>query len=157
MRKIFIFLLIAMFAATFAGTFAGTAFAHGGKSHQLLGTVKELHENHLVVTATDGHQARVALAKTTRYEKDMKPATRAALVVGARVSIQLTEDNKTAVKVKIGAAQAPAQVVDPVCGMKIDPKTAAGSSTHAGKTYYFCSKEEKAKFDKNPAAYLKKG
>jgi Cu+-exporting ATPase len=151
MRRIFVFLIIATFAA-------GAAFAHGGKSHQLLGTVKELHENHLVVTATDGHQATVALAKATKYEKDTKPATRAALAPGVRVSIQLTEDNKTAVKVKIGAAPAAntAQVVDPVCGMKIDPKTAAGTSTHAGKIYYFCSKDEKAKFDKNPAAYLKK-
>lgn len=153
MRRIFVLLLI----ATFAATFGGTAFAHRGKSHQLLGTVKELHENHLVVTATDGHQATVALAKTTKYEKDMKPATRAALVVGSRVSIQLTEDDKTAVKVKIGAAPTPAQVVDPVCGMKIDPKTAAGTSTHAGKTYWFCSKDEKAKFDTNPGTYTKKG
>ena len=153
MRRIFVLLLI----ATFAATFGGTAFAHGGKSHLLLGTVKELHENHLVVTATDGHQATVALAKTTKYEKDMKPAPRAALVAGVRVSIQLTEDNKTAVKVKIGAAPAnTAQVVDPVCGMKVDPK-AAPTSVHAGKTYYFCSKEDKAKFDKNPGAYLKKG
>ena len=150
MRRIFVLLLIATFAA-------GAAFAHGGKSHQLLGTVKELHENHLVVTATDGHQATVALAKTTKYEKDMKPVTRAALVVGSRVSIQLTEDDKTAVKIKIGTAPTPAQVLDPVCGMKIDPKTAGGTSTHAGKAHYFCSKDEKAKFDKNPGAYIKKG
>lgn len=149
MRKTLVLLLIATFAA-------GAAFAHGGKSHQLLGTVKGLHENHLVVTATDGHQATVALTKATLYEKDKKPATRAALVTGARVSIQLTEDNKSAVKVKIGAAPVQAQVVDPVCGMKIDRKTAP-TSTHAGKTYYFCSKDDKAKFDKNPAAYLKKG
>jgi Cu+-exporting ATPase len=49
------------------------------------------------------------------------------------------------------------QVTDPVCGMKIDPKTAAGKSVYAGKTYYFCSAEEKAKFDKDPEKYLKKG
>lgn len=155
MRKVFILLLI----ATFAATFAGTAFAHGGKSHKLLGTVKELHENRLVVTATDGHVATVTLAETTTYEKEMKPATRADLAPGVRVSIQLTEDDKTAVKVRIGAAPAAntAQAVDPVCGMKVDPKSAAGTSTHAGRTYYFCSKEEKARFDKNPGAYLKKG
>ncbi|HBL30657.1 MAG TPA: YHS domain-containing protein [Acidobacteria bacterium] len=46
-------------------------------------------------------------------------------------------------------------VTDPVCGMKIDPKTAAGKSTYAGKTYYFCSKDEKEKFDKDPEKYLK--
>jgi YHS domain-containing protein len=155
MRKVFILLLI----ATFAATFAGTAFAHGGKSHQLLGTVKLLHENHLVVTTQGGQEKTVTLAKTTQYEKDRKAVKRSDLVAGARVSIQLTEDDKTAVKVKIGAAPAAntAQVVDPVCDMKVDPRTAAGSSTLAGKTYYFCSKEEKAKFDKNPAAYLKKG
>lgn len=103
MRNLFVVLLIATLAAGAAST-ASPAFAHGGKSHQLLGTVKSLHENHLVVTATDGHEATVTLTETTRYEKDKKPATRAALVAGVRVSIQLTEDDKTAVKVKIGAA-----------------------------------------------------
>lgn len=56
------------------------------------------------------------------------------------------------------AGQAPAGLVtDPVCGMKIDPKTAAGKSTYDGKTYYFCSADEKAKFDKDPEKYVKKG
>src|SRR5690348_6776623 len=35
---------------------------------------------------------------------------------------------------------APAQVVDPVCGMTVDPASAAGSHVHDGTTYYFCSK-----------------
>jgi Cu+-exporting ATPase len=30
-------------------------------------------------------------------------------------------------------------VRDPVCGMDIDPATAAASEEHEGKTYYFCS------------------
>ena len=89
------FLLVAVFVA-------GAAFAHGGKSHQLLGTVKELHENHLVVTTTDGHEATVMLTQETQYEKDKKPAKRSDLVAGVRVSVQLTEDDKNAVKVKIG-------------------------------------------------------
>jgi len=42
---------------------------------------------------------------------------------------------------------------DPVCGMKVNPKT-AHSSTYKGKTYYFCSPEEKTEFDKNPAKYV---
>ena len=95
MRKILVFLLVAAFAA-------GAAFAHGGKTHQLLGTVKELHENHLVVTATDGHEATVTLTPNTQFEKDKKPAKRSDLAKGTRVSIQLTEDDKSAVKVKIG-------------------------------------------------------
>ena len=43
---------------------------------------------------------------------------------------------------------------DVVCGMQVDPAKAAGSSVHAGKTYYFCSKGCKAKFDANPALYF---
>lgn len=55
------------------------------------------------------------------------------------------------------AAAAPAQVVDPVCGMKIDPAKAAAQSVYQGKTYYFCDKGEKEKFDADPAKYAKKG
>jgi Cu+-exporting ATPase len=39
------------------------------------------------------------------------------------------------------------QVVDPICGMTIDPKNAAGVSERNGKTYYFCSISCKEKFD----------
>ena len=46
---------------------------------------------------------------------------------------------------------------DPVCGMDVDPKTAAGKSTYQGKTYYFCSPGCKRAFDKEPEKYLKPG
>ena len=45
-------------------------------------------------------------------------------------------------------------VVDPVCGMEIDPQTAAGSSQYMGKTYYFCSPGCKQDFDKDPERYV---
>lgn len=44
---------------------------------------------------------------------------------------------------------------DVVCGMQVDPAKAAGSSVYNGKTYYFCSKVCKTKFDANPAQYVK--
>ena len=44
---------------------------------------------------------------------------------------------------------------DPVCHMDVDPKNAAAQSKHQGQTYYFCSKGCKAKFDANPAQYVK--
>jgi Cu+-exporting ATPase len=37
-------------------------------------------------------------------------------------------------------------VTDPVCGMKIDPQTAAGRSERDGQTYYFCSPVCKERF-----------
>ena len=44
---------------------------------------------------------------------------------------------------------------DPVCGMEIDEKAAAGKSEYEGKTYYFCSSGCKKTFDANPAKYVK--
>jgi Cu+-exporting ATPase len=45
-------------------------------------------------------------------------------------------------------------VKDPVCGMMIDEKTAAGQSEYAGTTYYFCAPICKQRFDQNPAQYV---
>jgi YHS domain-containing protein len=45
-------------------------------------------------------------------------------------------------------------VKDPVCGMQIDPKKAAGHSDYEGKTYYFCSPPCKVAFDKHPEKYV---
>ncbi len=44
---------------------------------------------------------------------------------------------------------------DPVCGMEVNPKAAAGTSIYQGKTYYFCSVEDKQAFDKEPQRYIK--
>ena len=43
---------------------------------------------------------------------------------------------------------------DPVCGMTVDPATAAGQAEHGGATYYFCSNHCKHKFTANPDQYL---
>ena len=44
---------------------------------------------------------------------------------------------------------------DVVCGMQVDPAKAAGTSQYNGKTYYFCSKSCKTRFDANPVQYAK--
>lgn len=49
-----------------------------------------------------------------------------------------------------------AVAVDPVCGMTVNPDSAAGSSEHSGKTYYFCSTNCLTKFREDPEAFLKK-
>src|ERR1044071_6271975 len=43
--------------------------------------------------------------------------------------------------------------VDPVCGMTVDPASAAGSSEYDGRTYWFCSAGCKQRFDADPAKY----
>ncbi len=45
---------------------------------------------------------------------------------------------------------------DPVCGMQIDEKKAAGKSDYRGQTFYFCSPGCKERFDRNPEQYANK-
>jgi len=45
---------------------------------------------------------------------------------------------------------------DPVCGMKVDEKSANFKSEKGSKTYYFCSSSCKETFEKNPEKYTKK-
>jgi Cu+-exporting ATPase len=44
-------------------------------------------------------------------------------------------------------------VKDPICGMMIDPVTAAGKSDYSGQTYYFCAATCKQTFDADPAKH----
>ena len=46
------------------------------------------------------------------------------------------------------------KAVDPVCGMSVDPATAAATREYGGVTYYFCNPGCADKFAQNPAAYL---
>jgi Cu+-exporting ATPase len=46
-----------------------------------------------------------------------------------------------------------ASVKDPVCGMQVDPATAAASEVHDGRTYPFCSLACRDQFLADPGAY----
>jgi Cu+-exporting ATPase len=47
-----------------------------------------------------------------------------------------------------------ARMIDPVCGMKVTPETAAGAWEYEGTTYYFCSIGCMARFREEPGDYL---
>jgi Cu+-exporting ATPase len=49
---------------------------------------------------------------------------------------------------------APAEVVDPVCGMTISPDEAVGHIEHSGRTYYFCAQSCLDRFRADPEAFL---
>ena len=48
-------------------------------------------------------------------------------------------------------------VIDPVCGMTVDPHTTLHRHTHQGRPYYFCSAGCRAKFAADPQKYLSPG
>lgn len=45
-------------------------------------------------------------------------------------------------------------VIDPVCGMNVDPQKTAHHATHDGETFHFCSARCREKFVASPATYL---
>ena len=47
-----------------------------------------------------------------------------------------------------------AMVIDPVCGMRIDPDDAVATVEFDGETYYFCSEACRDAFVADPAAYI---
>ena len=48
----------------------------------------------------------------------------------------------------------PLTYVDPVCGMTVAPEDAAGSTTHQGQTFWFCSQRCLQRFRANPREFL---
>src|SRR5262245_22101790 len=46
--------------------------------------------------------------------------------------------------------------IDPVCGMAVDPATAAGKFDYEGETYYFCNPNCLRRFKADPQGYLNK-
>jgi YHS domain-containing protein len=73
-----------------------------------------------------------------------------ALVLAAPVTLQFAsaQDAKKTDEKAVKEAQ------DPVCGMMVDTATAP-KTEFKGKTYYFCSIDEKKEFDKAPSTYIK--
>jgi Cu+-exporting ATPase len=51
-------------------------------------------------------------------------------------------------------ADAGKTVVDPVCGMSVNPATAHETAEHDGQSYYFCSTGCRTKFQADPDRYL---
>jgi xanthine dehydrogenase accessory factor len=52
---------------------------------------------------------------------------------------------------------APAEAVDPVCGMTVVADDSSYPLVHDGVTYYFCRVGCRGAFEADPAAYVKKG
>jgi xanthine dehydrogenase accessory factor len=55
------------------------------------------------------------------------------------------------------APAAPAEAVDPVCGMTVVADDSSYPLVHDGVTYYFCRAGCRRAFEADPAAYVKKG
>jgi len=55
-----------------------------------------------------------------------------------------------------GKPKAAGTVIDPVCGMSVDPATTQHHATHQGEAFHFCSAGCRTKFTADPEKYLNK-
>lgn len=63
------------------------------------------------------------------------------------------EEVHTGTPMEEGMSESSAKVTDPVCGMSVEPATAAARVEHEGATYYFCSSGCAATFRADPGKY----
>ena len=86
----------------------------------------------------------------------MKLFITAALACAVSVSFAADRHEKKQATTQTQAKEETTPQKDPVCGMTIEPSQAEAKAVYKGKTYYFCSREDKDEFEKAPAKYAKK-
>ncbi len=79
----------------------------------------------------------------------------ALLAFGLVISCGGKKEQKEAAPEATEQVQEEVKIVDPVCGMEVDTSKVKISAEYEGHTYYFCSEEDKTKFEANPAEYVK--
>src|SRR5262249_48214925 len=75
-------------------------------------------------------------------------------IIAEIVTLRRSQEKKAAVVHEPAELSASPLVEDPVCHMRIDPRTAAASFLFARSTYYFCNVHCKNIFEKDPRKYL---
>ena len=75
-------------------------------------------------------------------------------IIAEIVTLRRSPEKKAAVVHEPAELSASPLVEDPVCHMRIDPRTAAASFLFARSTYYFCNVHCKNIFEKDPRKYL---
>jgi Cu+-exporting ATPase len=107
-------------------------------------------------TAAGSHDHRgqryyfCGLSCLERFKADPERALQAQLESSAKPTTRRPLPMMQQTPAVTGAAAA----IDPVCGMTVQPATAAGSYEYQGKTYYFCATSCLAKFRAEPIHYL---
>lgn len=106
-----------------------------------------LRDAGVVTTTRDGKQIIYKLSHPNIIEaSDLLRAVLIDQHQGSEIANHLTLTMKDLVPL----------VHDPVCQMRISPRTASFSTQYKNHDYYFCASGCSKKFDENPAKYAKK-
>ena len=105
-----------------------------------------LRDAGVVITERNGKQIYYALAH--------KNFVKASDLI-RQILIEQHKDDGTADDFAHKMSELVPITTDPVCGMRLSPKTASYATKHKGHDYYFCAAGCKEKFNDNKAKYTK--
>ena len=105
-----------------------------------------LRDANVVVTRREGKQFYYSLSDKRIIE---------ASDLLRSVLVAQNKDSKLADELALKINDLVPLVHDPVCEMRLSPKTAGFSHQHQHETYYFCASGCMKKFKENPAKYVK--
>ncbi len=98
--------------------------------------------------------AQIVSTRRSQAQDDPAAAGPDAAGAGVNPSAKPLSNSHAAASHALGAPQAASgPAIDPICHMKVDPRTAKHTSQHGGKAYYFCCAGCKSRFDQNPVQY----
>ena len=90
-------------AVIIATLIATSLFAHGGHTHNYLGTVKAVDGWHMILKTEDAKEHEFELTRETRYTRNGDSVSKGALKAGLRVSVYVADDGKTVTRVLLPA------------------------------------------------------
>ena len=137
--------------------------AHDHKKNATTGDMmNECGEHHsAAMKASEGVKMHLAEAQRSGTLAEMRRHVEMAQSSMAEMEKQMSMCMETMDKTHngmmgstTGSEKTVAKVADPVCGMEVADTKTAPTLAYKGKTYYFCSEEDKAKFQKNPDQYV---
>jgi hypothetical protein len=96
--------LVALLALAASVGLAIPMAAHEGHHHQAMGTVKVIHDDHLMLETTDGKERTFLVSVTTKYLRGKTETTREDVTAGERAVVvyETKAGADHAVEVKLG-------------------------------------------------------
>ena len=122
---------------------------------EMLGLPQANLSQHLIVLKNAGIVSTRKEGKQIYYKLAHKNIIKASDLL-REILVKKHEDTGLADEFALKMTDLVPLAQDPVCNMRLSPKTASYAKKHKGNKYYFCAEGCLEKFKKNPEKYVKK-
>lgn len=124
-----------------------------GEIQEMLGLPQANLSQHLQILRQSGVVTNRKIGKQIFYRLAHKNVIKASDLL-RHILIEKHQNSKLADELTLKMADLVPLVADPVCGMRLSPKTAAFAHQHNGENYYFCAEGCYHKFKEKPDKFI---